>query len=105
MSDVENPAGSDKPPTDGLTSTVKPAGVSAAAVSGSVVTVGAKPRCSQPVNPVASLLASWSVTLLSAQSSGCCHVFARTLTFCGPAHAVGNVNNGPPGLTGLHTFR
>src|ERR1700684_3385627 len=98
MSEVDRPSGSDSPPTGGFTSTVKPAGVSALATSGDVVIVGPKPKCSQPVNPVGLSLLSWNVKLFVTHFSGCLQVFARTVTACGPAHAVGRVKNGlsPP---------
>src|ERR1700735_1479876 len=96
MSELERPSVSDRPPVGGLTSTVRPAGVSALAVSGAGEIFGPNPRCSQPVSPTGSpvLGSSSSVESSIGACSGCCHELARSLNFNGDPHWVGKVKNG-----------
>src|SRR5580698_7419664 len=94
MSALETPTGLVRPPIVGLTSTDRPAGVSALAVSGSVVTVGANERSSQPVKPVGSPLLSSNCVLDCAVTFGSCQVFDSIVKVDAAPHEVGNVKNG-----------
>src|SRR5580704_19478703 len=94
MLDAEIPSLLARPPSEGFTSTVSPAGVSAEEVSGAAVMIDPKARFSQPANPVGLPLPSWVRKDPSTQVPGAVQLFTLIENGWAPAQDVGNVRNG-----------
>jgi hypothetical protein len=94
MSALARPPGLESPAVDGVTSTVRPAAVSALVVSGEAVTDAPNGRCSQPEKPTGFALPSCVTNVAVCVTLGSFHPVMCTVIGWGAPQAVGRVRNG-----------